>query len=565
MPAPYRPRRFLPADIDLTSTDALEPVFDQLRTRLTAAPHAEALEAWLQEYGEVGAAISEVFAQTYISMTCQTDDAAREAAYLHLVEKVEPWLKPRQFELQQALVAHPGFDALPAYYDVWRRSVRNRVALYREANVAREVEESKLCTQYNKFIGAMTVEFDGREQTLAQMGRVLLENDRARRQQAWELVARRRLQDAEALEDIFDQLLALREDIAREAGFANHRDYQFAAKERFDYTPEDCLRFHEAIEQACVPFLRDLHRQRAAALGLDTLRPWDLSVDPHGFPPLKPFEGADELVRKSQAIFERLDPRLAESFELLSANGLLDLESRKGKAPGGYQETLREARLPFIFMNAVGVHSDVTTLLHEAGHAFHSVAAREQKMGEYRDSPLEFAEVASMSMELIAAPELEQFYAPEDAQRARREHLEKIAAFFPWMAIVDAFQHWIYTHPGHTRAERRAHWEGLMARFGGLESYAGYEEAKAYLWHRQLHIFLIPFYYVEYGIAQLGALQMWGQARRDPAQAIDAYLRALSLGGSKPLPELFASAGLKFDFTAATLDPLMAEVRGAIG
>lgn len=565
MPAPFRPRRFLAAEINLTDTAALAPVFGELSRRLAAAPHAEALEAWLEEYGEVSAAMAEVFAQTYIAMTCQTDDPAREAAYMHLVENVEPWLKPRQFELQKALVAHPGFDALPDYYSVWRRSVRNRVALYREANVAREVEEAKLCTQYNKIVGAMTVEFDGKEQTLAQMGRVLLESDRARRQQAWELVANRRLQDAEALEDVFDALLALREEIAREAGFANHRDYQFAAKERFDYTPDDCLRFHDAIEQACVPFLRDLQRQRAADLGVDPLRPWDLAVDPHGCPPLKPFEGAAELVDKSQAIFDQLDPRLSESFALLGKNGLLDLESRKGKAPGGYQETLREARLPFIFMNAVGVHSDVTTLLHEAGHAFHAVAAREQKLGEYRDSPIEFAEVASMSMELIAAPLLEKFYTTEEANRARKEHLEKVAGFFPWMAIVDAFQHWIYTHRGHTRAERRAFWEGLMQRFGGLESYADYEEARGYLWHRQLHIFLIPFYYVEYGIAQLGALQMWGQAKRDKGAAIDAYLHALSLGGSKPLPELFAAAGLKFDFTSATLEPLMAEVREAIG
>lgn len=564
MPAPFQPRRFLPNDINLTDPAALGPVFERLSARLGSAGHAEALEAWLEEYGEVSAAIAEVFAQTYIAMTCQTDDPAREAAYMHLVEVVEPWLKPRQFELQQALVAHPGFDSLPDYYNVWRRSVRNRVALYREANIAREVEEAKLCTQYNKITGAMTVTFDGQEQTLAQLGRVLLESDRTRRQQAWELVAQRRLQDRDALEDIFDQLLVLREEIAREAGFANHRDYQFAAKERFDYTPDDCLRFHEAIEQACVPFAREMHLQRAAALGVDSLRPWDLAVDPHGHAPLKPFQGAAELVEKSQAIFDALDPRLSESFALLSRNGLLDLESRKGKAPGGYQETLREARLPFIFMNAVGVHSDVTTLLHEAGHAFHAVAAREQKLGEYRDSPMEFAEVASMSMELIAAPQLEMFYTAEEAQRARREHLEKIAAFFPWMATVDAFQHWLYTHPGHTRAERRAHWEALMVRFGGLESYAGHEEAKAYLWHRQLHIFLLPFYYVEYGIAQLGALQMWGQARRDTARAIDAYLGALALGGSRPLPELFAAAGLKFDFSSATLEPLMEEVRAAI-
>lgn len=564
MPARFQPRQFLPLEIDLFDPQALAPIFNELTRRLAAAASAEALEAWLGEYGEVNAALSEAAATAYIGMTCQTDDPAKERAFLHIVEVIEPWLKPRLFALQQALVAHPAFADLPPYYDVWRRSVRNRVALYREANVARETEEARLGQQYQKLIGAMTVTFDGQERTLPQMGAVLTEVDRARREHAWTLVSNRRLQDRGAIEDIFDQLLALRGEIAREAGFANYRDYAFAAKERFDYTPEDCLRFHEAIAKTCVPLRRERLRERSRQLGVDPLRPWDLDVDPAGRAPLSPFQGAADLVAKAQRIFGQLDPRLARSFGLLGENNLLDLESRKGKAPGGYQETLREARLPFIFMNAVGIQSDVVTLLHEAGHAFHAVAAREQKLAEYRDSPIEFCEVASMSMELMAAPYLEEFYAPAEAARARAEHLEGIIRFFPWMATVDAFQHWLYTHPGHSRTERRTVWEALMERFGGGESYAGLEEARGYLWHRQLHLFLHAFYYVEYGIAQLGALQMWRHSRANPAEAVDRYLAGLAVGGSLPLPELFQAAGLTFDFSAATLEPLVEDVRAAL-
>ena len=562
--APFSPRRFLAAQIDLTDTAALGPVFGQLESRLGAASDVAALEAWLDNYSEVNAALSENSARTYIAMTCQTDDPVREKAYLQLVEQVDPWLKPRQFALQRKLVAHPAFEALPPYYGVFRRSVRNRVSLYREANVPRETEEARLCQQYQKIIGAMMVEFDGQQQTLAQLGRVLQETDRARRQQAWELIAQRRLQDREKLEDIFDALLKLRGEISLEAGFADYRAYAFALNERFDYTPGDCEQFQDTIADSVVPLARELQRARREKLGVAPLRPWDLAVDPENRPPLKPFATADEFVEKAQAIFNRLDPRLGRSFTLLGANGLLDLENRKGKAPGGYQSTLDEARLPFIFMNAVGVQADVTTLLHEAGHAFHALAAREQRLGSYRGSPIEFCEVASMSMELMAAPMLEEYYAADDANRARRQHLEGIIAFFPWMATVDAFQHWLYTHPSHTRDERSAAWRALMDRFGGIEDYAGYESARSYTWHRQIHIFLHPFYYVEYGIAQLGALQMWRHARRDATKAVDLYLHGLSLGASQPLPELFAAAGLKFDFGAETIRPLVEDVGRAL-
>jgi oligoendopeptidase F len=377
------------------------------------------------------------------------------------------------------------------------------------------------------------------------------------RQEAWELVANRRLQEADKFEDIFEQLLKVREQIARNAGFANYLEFAFRARGRFDYTPADCLRFHDAIATEIMPAVRELHAVRRRQLALEKLRPWDVAVDPLNRPALRPFEQAEQMVVQTQQIFDRLDGALASDFKLMRYLRLLDLDNRKGKAPGGYQSTLAESRLPFIFMNAVGVQRDVETMLHEAGHAFHSLAARDEDLYAYRSAPIEFCEVASMSMELLGNEFIEAFYPPGDARRARRTHLEGIIGFFPWMATVDAFQHWIYSHPGHSRAERAAAWLELMDRFGGDLDWTGFEKARGVLWHRQLHIFLYPFYYVEYGIAQLGALQVWANSKTDKARALAHYKAGLALGGSRPLPELFGAAGCRFDFSSATVKPLV--------
>jgi oligoendopeptidase F len=560
----FAPRTFLPETIDLTNTAQLAPIFDRLDASLLEVASVPDLEDWLRDHSEVSAALAESSSLTYIHMTCQTDDEAKEKAYMHIVEVVDPWLKPRQFALMQKLADSEYFGQLPAFYEVYRRSVATQVKIYREENVARETQVAKLTQQYQKISGSMTVEFDGKEQTLARMGRIQEEPDRPRRESAWKTVVERRLQEVDKLEELFDQLLVLRNEIAHAAGYADFRAYTFASYERFDYTPEDCLRFHDAVEHHIVPLARELQKERQKKLGLDKLRPWDLAVDPNHNPPLHPFEASAELVEKCHQIFAQLDPRLADYYNVMREQELVDLDNRKGKAPGGYQSTLSEARVPFIFMNAVGVHRDVETLLHEVGHAFHALAAREQPLHAYRSAPIEFCEVASMGMELLAAPHLRAFYSDADARRAQRDHLEGIIKFFPWMATVDAFQHWIYTHPGHSRAERTAAFLALMDRFGGAEDWSGFENVRAAVWHRQLHIFEIPFYYVEYGIAQLGALQLWQAARRDLPAALDNYLAGLALGGSRPLPELFEKSGLAFDFTDKTIAPLMRNVKEAL-
>jgi oligoendopeptidase F len=566
---PAKPRAFVPQAIDLGNWPQVAPLFDQLERRAANCRSAADLERWLLDWSELTASLDEEGARRNIAMTCHTDNEEAEKAYLHFVENVEPQVKPRQFTLEKIYAAHScrgellkkaGAGRLPAgtlRYEVFDRDVKNHVELFRPENVPLETEEAKLGQQYQKLIGAQTVKFRGEEKTLVQMGRFLEEPDRALRQESWELVAQRRLLDAEKCEEFFDKLIMLRRQIAKNAGFDNYRDYAFRQKGRFDYTPADCVKFHDAVESEIMPVVRSIHSDRKRQLKLESLRPWDLAVDPQNRPPLKPFAEVGEMVSRTQKIFTSLDTELSGNFRQLQDLRLLDLDNRKGKAPGGYQATLNEARVPFIFMNAVGVQRDVDTLLHEAGHAFHAQATRNEDLYAYRSAPIEFCEVASMSMELLGSEFLEEFYSTPEANRARKTHLENIILFFPWMATVDAFQHWIYTHPGHTRAERRTAYLQLMDRFGGDVDWSGHEEARAFWWHKQLHIFLYPFYYVEYGIAQLGALQVWANSKADKAKALNDYKNSLMLGGSRPLPELFAAAGCKFQFDSKTIRPLI--------
>ncbi|MEO6036673.1 MAG: M3 family oligoendopeptidase [Verrucomicrobiota bacterium] len=557
----HAPRRFVPAQIDLGAWSEIAPLFDKLETGARECESVSDFEHWILSGGELSAAIDEEASKRYIAMTCHTDNADAENAYLHFVEQIEPQTKPRQFKLAQIYLAHPLRKKLlaekKARYEVFDRNTELHVELYREESVPLETEEAKLGQQYQKLSGSLSVQFRGEEKTLVQMGRYLEETDQALRQETWDLVANRRLQEAEKFEEEFDELLKLREKIATNAGFQNYLQYAFRAKGRFDYTPADCVKFHDAIEKEVMPVLRQLQEERKKKLGMASLRPWDLSVDPTNLPPLRPFEKVDKMVSGTQQIFDKLDRDLAGGFQTMQKLRLLDLDNRKGKAPGGYQSTLSESRLPFIFMNAVGQQRDIETMLHEAGHAFHALATRKEDLYSYRHAPIEFCEVASMSMELLGNEFLETFYPAADAKRARREHLEGVVVVFPWIATVDAFQHWIYSHPGHTRAERRAAWLELMDRFGGDVDWTGHEEARANLWHKQLHIFLYPFYYVEYGIAQLGALQVWANSKQDKPKALRDYQDALALGGSRPLPELFSAAGCRFDFSTETVKPLV--------
>ncbi len=562
-PAPPK-RSFVPADLDPADFARLEPLYRALLDRPVETDAS--LRRWLADYSELSSVIDEYSNRLYINKSCHTDDPSFEAAFLHYVEQVEPKVKPLAFELQKKFLASPARSAL-VDSDKKRLGMLDRkwatdVEIFRAENVAIETEVTKLDNEYGKIMGEMMVTFRGAQYTPPQMARFIEEPDRATRQEAWEAVARRRLEDRARVEAIFDQQLPLRQKIAANAGLPDYRAFVWKAYKRFDYTPSDCLQFADAIAEVCVPAVAALNVARAKSLGVASLRPWDLDVDPRNRPGLRPFapEQTTLLVSGAREIFSRLSPELASDFDQLGEHGNLDLASRKAKQPGGYQCSLEESRQPFIFMNAAGLHRDVETLLHEGGHAFHYIAAREEPLVFLRSAPMEFCEVASMAMELLGSEHLDVFYTEEDVARARRKLLEGIVRFFPWMTTIDSFQHWLYTHPGHSGAERQAEWLRLMERFAAGIDWSGYEDARASLWHRQLHLFSSPFYYIEYGIAQLGALQLWLKSKEDPRRALANYRAALALGGTRTLPELFSAAGIRFDFSDKTLRPLIAAV-----
>ncbi|MSR44929.1 MAG: M3 family oligoendopeptidase [Phycisphaerales bacterium] len=550
----------LPAQLDATAWDQLAPLYHALQER-TLATVAE-LEQLILDRSDLDAIAEEAQANLYIAMTCHTDDEVRRDAFLAFVKDVEPNLRRAGAVLDRRIVESPFAAQLsPARYETYLRALRQEARLFRENNIPLQTEATTCDQEYSRVSGAMSVTFDGREQTMPQMAKYLEDTDRSVREGSWTAVSARRLRDRDTIDGIFDTLIELRHRMALNAGFANFRDFQHERMQRFDYKPADCARFHTAVEETCVPLMRVLHRERAEALGIPTVRPWDGKVDLRGRAALRPFADTTELVARTSRAFHRLDRELGVMFDSMRGGACLDLETRKGKAPGGYQYQRQHSRSPFIFMNAAGLQRDLVTMVHEAGHAFHSILSKHDPLLAYRGSPTEFAEVASMSMELLTFPQLDEFYTPEDGARARRDLLENLATLLPWVATIDAFQHWIYTNPGHTRAERVECWLDLNRRFGGDIDWSGHEDALAALWQRQLHLFGSPFYYIEYGIAQLGALQLWRQSRRDPQAALTNYKRALTLGGSKPLPELFSAAGLTFDFGPATVRGLMEEVQ----
>ena len=558
------PRRFVPAQFDPSNWEDARPLYEELRDRPIDSP--DALERWLQDVSELSSVMDEYGSRRYIDKSCHTDDEQIKRRYLQYVEEIEPKIKPIGFEIEKRFLASPHAEALLARdgrYRMLAKRWRAETEIFRKENVPLQTEVTTLVTEYDTICGAMTVNFRGEELTLQQAEKFLQEPDRPTRQEAWELVSSRRYQDHGKIEDVFDALLERRGRIARNAGLPDYRAYVWKEYKRFDYTPEQCVAFADAIARTVVPLVDELDRQRKQDLALESLRPWDLNVDPQNRPALAPF-GRDDtgrLVEGSRAIFGRLSPALAEDFDSLSRRNNLDLGSRKGKQPGGYQCNLDEAREPFIFMNAAGVQRDVETMLHEGGHAFHCLAARDEPLTFLRSAPIEFCEVASMSMELLALDHFDAFYDdPADAARAKRNKLEEVIKFLPWMATIDMFQHWLYTHPGHSRAERTAFWLSLLDRFDSKIDYAGYEHVRRVCWQDQLHLFGVPFYYVEYGIAQLGALQLWLNASRDTSRAVADYRAALRLGGTRPLPELFAAAGIKFDFSERTLGPLIESV-----
>ena len=559
------PRIFLPADFTVNDWPSLEPYFTALLNR--AINTVEELEHWLQDQSELEAAVSEDACWRQIKMTCDTENKALEAAFNDFCLNIQPQIQPLADALNKKLMASPLLPQLDASkYHTYLRSIRKSIELFREANIPLQAEAAVLQQQFGQITGAMMVEIKGTEYTLQQAAKFLENPDRNLREEAYHKIQQRRLADKEKLNELYDKLISIRNQESANANFENYRDYRFKELGRFDYNKEDCFRFHEAVKLHVLPLVNEIYKKKKEKLGLAVLRPWDLDAEPAGTLPLRPFKNGEDLLQKSIDCFAKLHPFFGDCLAKMKDLKHLDLESRKGKAPGGYNCPLAESGAPFIFMNAAGQMHDVTTMVHEGGHAIHSFLAHHLSLNGFKEYPMEIAEVASMAMELFSMDYWDSFFTETaDLQRAKEHQLERVITIFPWIAIIDKFQHWVYEHPTHSHAERTAAWESVLAEFkDDVIDYSGLEAYRSNAWQRQLHLYEVPFYYIEYGIAQLGAIGMWMQFKNDPKKAIQNYTNALSLGATKTLPELYQTAGLEFDFSPDKIKVLMDFVKTAM-
>jgi len=555
---PAQKRIFLPENLLVESWESIEPYFQQLNERFIQSD--EALLQWLLDRSELEAFLEEEMAWRYIRMNCDTMDEGLADHFKQFVTEIEPHISTYSNTLDRKLIESPYLKDLDQQkYLIPIRTAKKRIAIFREENVpllARlQVEEQ----EYGRILSQMTVTYRGRELTLQMAGNYLKDVDRQTRKNVYRLIGERRGKDFSTLQDLFSSLIRQRDQVARNAGFKNFRDYKFTELGRFDYSVEDCERFHESISDEVVPLVKTILDKRRECLGFPELRPWDLDVDPDLKPPLKPFNTVDELIHRSVQCLSQVKPRYGDYLQTMEQIGFLDLDSRKGKAPGGFNYPLYESNIPFIFMNATGNLRDLETMMHESGHAIHSFLSKELGIIDFMNLPAEVAELASMSMELLSMDYWNAFFSSEEEhKRAKKSQLEGIILILPWIASVDKFQHWIYLNPNHSDDERNKKWIEILDQFEtGQVNWSGFEKPRAFSWQKQLHLFESPFYYIEYGIAQLGAIAIWKQYRQNTKKALDRYEKALQLGYSVIIPEVYRNAGIDFNFSREYVRELM--------
>ncbi|GDX50229.1 oligoendopeptidase F [Bacteroidota bacterium] len=555
---------FIPNPFVVQSKDDVIPLFESLLVRSIA--NAQDFEQFLQNVSDLESALSEDMAWRYIKMTCDTQNKDHETSYLTFVQEIQPHLSPLEDQLNRKIVNSPFAESLRQLNEgneIYIRGLKGAVEIFREENIPIQSELATLAQEYSSIQGNMSIEWEGQTNTLQQASNILMQTDRQKREQVWHLMQKRRSEDTDKLNKLFNKMVQLRHQLAVNAGFENFRDYMFKAMDRYDYDVEACKDFHRSVETAVVPMLKSLMLDRKTKMRLASLKPWDTAVDPLGREPLKPFHGGAQLLEKGIDCLERVDPYFGDCLKTMKSNNLLDLDSRLGKAPGGYNYPLAKTNMPFIFMNASGNLRDVETLVHEAGHAIHSFQMAPLTLNAYKNTPSEVAELASMSMELLTMNTWDAYFDDKSLlNRAKSEQLEGILGTLPWIAQVDAFQHWIYENPTHNDAERTARWLELCSRYGSGEvDYTDLETALENSWHKQLHIFEVPFYYVEYGFAQLGAVGVWKNYITKGQAAIEDYKAFLKLGNTKSIPNIYETAGVKFEFSESYISDLMQFVK----
>lgn len=558
-------RNFLGEGFTLSGWESLKEFFEELKTREIKS--SEDLKKWFKDNSELDSYLSENMAWRYIKMTCDTKDDAAQKNYQFFVTEIQPHLAVYDDWLNKKVLKSQFLEHLrEPGYSILLRGMTKAVEIFREKNIPIMTEIQTKTTEYQAITGAMTVTINGEEMTLQKAGSFLTATDRELRKEAWLKPGERRALDSEKLDTLFNELKELRHQVALNADFKNFRDYSFAALGRFDYTPSDCFAFHESVAETVVPLLNQAAKERKEKLGLDSYRPWDKKVDVEGRTGLKPFKDGEDLLDKTVLCFDKIDKKLGDYIRIMRRMGHFDVESRIGKAPGGYNYPLMEIGVPFIFMNATSTLRDLVTMVHEGGHAIHSFETRGLELSSFKNTTAEVAEVASMAMELISMEHWDVYFdSEEDLKRAKIEHLEDLISVLPWIATIDKFQHWIYENPEHTTEERKTKWLSILDEFSDtVTDWSGFEQFKESMWHRQLHIFELPFYYIEYGMAQLGAISVWRNYKKDPKKGLEAYLRGLRMGYTDTIGQIYEAMDIKFDFSKGYISELMSFVEGEL-
>ncbi len=551
------PRKFIKDNLKIDSWEAIKPYYEALAKRSITS--STDFDKWLEDRSELDAVIEEDAAWRYIKMTIDTTNEELSKDYTFFVTQIQPHIAPFEDQLNKKFIdsEYSNPENKEVGFSIYHRSVLSALKLFKQENIDLEAKVNELSQEFGSISGAQTIEMDGQKMTMQKASLFLKDHDENVRKTVFDKMVERRSEDETKLNELFSELIQLRHQIAVNAGFKNFRDYKFEALGRFDYSKEDCFDFHSAIKTEIVPLVKQLLQEKLVIFGKDKFKPWDLEVDIDGLKPLKPFENGQQMLDGTIALLTKIDPYFGECISTMAEMKYLDLDSKEGKAPGGYNYPLYEIGVPFIFMNAVGAQRDLVTMVHESGHAVHSFLSRDLNLTSYKNVPSEVAELASMSMELLSMEEWTAFYSPEDLKRAKKDQLETILKILPWIATIDEFQHWVYENPNHTIEERYAHWNKLGVDYGtGLADWTGYEHVRSTSWQRQMHLFEVPFYYIEYGFAQLGALGVWKNSLVDFKTTIHNYKEALKLGYTKSIPEIYEAAGVKFDFSQKYLKEL---------
>ncbi|AWN22364.1 oligoendopeptidase F [Deinococcus irradiatisoli] len=526
--------------------------------------------SWLMDWSAVSQELSQVEAVLSLRADLNTADAQAQSELADFRAEVSPHARRAEQALRRKLLSLPDYTPAPDFALAYRR-MRDEAAFYCEANAELLVKHAAQMQRHAAITGAQLVTFEGASLTVPEAESLLGSADRVRREQVWQAMAAAQGEVRPALNALMLELIATRRQLALNAGLDEYRTYIWKQLDRVDYTPQDCLDFHAAVLSEVVPLAGELMRGKARQLGLGSLRPWDYSrrtsLDAQGRPPLRPFQTAGELEGIAQRVFDALDPELGAQFGVMRA-GLLDLASRPNKMSHAYCQSLQVLGTPFIVMNVVGTSSDLSVLLHEMGHAFHFFAsARAQPLIWNRWSPIEFVEVPSMAMEYLALPYLGAAYLPTELERVRREQLEGSILFLPWAAQMDAFQHWLYTETGPdvAVADLDAKWLELDRAFHPWLDWSGLDEGVRAGGWQYYHIFHTPFYYLEYAMCSLGALDVWRQAQDDLPATLARYKAALSLGNTVSVPELYRAVGSEFRFDGERLRRMVAFVTAQLG